>query len=190
MLRLSEVKIILRILLDCEKIDPNLGTLRLFHELDEKEFLVLRKFPLNEVFELLKNFQSHLRKKLKSTDNSINILNRTFNALLYLGYVDPVEYLAKIYLVDKNTKESKSDFAYLMIDNGNSKAIPYLLEMLKDRSPYVKGQAAEALGYVGDKTCLEALRKCLTDHRLDSQGIPVSEQAEDSIRAIEPKESV
>jgi HEAT repeats len=191
MLKLSDVKTILRVLFDYEKIDPTSGQLHVFHELDENEFMILRSFLIDQVFELLENFDRHMdRKYLKTIGAHPAIGNRTFNAIMKLGFIDPVEYLAKKYLTSNMTKDNRSSFAYLMIDYGNSKAVPYLLEMLKDHSPRVKGQAAEALGYVGDKTCLEALKKCLTDHRLDSQGIPVSEQAEDSIRAIEPKESV
>jgi hypothetical protein len=192
-LKLSEIKIIIRILLDYKKFDQKSNRFFNFSELDEDEFLVLRNLPLNLVFEFLEKYYNYPRKNnFKSPNRTLLITistNRAFDAMLKLGFVDPVEYLAKKCLVDNVTKDSKSSFAYLMLEYGNAKAIPYLLEMLKDKSRYVKGKAAEALGYVGNQSCIQSLEKCLTDHREDSQGVPISELAAISIRTINRKES-
>lgn len=55
-----------------------------------------------------------------------------------------------------------------LIYAGDSEVIPLLIALLKDKEPYVREYAAELLGYVGDKTALEALQEARKD---DNRGV-------------------
>jgi hypothetical protein len=67
----------------------------------------------------------------------------------------------KAYLVTKKKEYGKkwqSDYKQ-MCYTGNKTATPLLVELLNDSDPYMRAFTARALGYLGDQTALEAVKR-------------------------------
>jgi hypothetical protein len=70
----------------------------------------------------------------------------------------------KAYLITKKREYGKAWQVYYktMCYSGDKTATPILVDLLKDSDPYMRGFTARALGYLGDQTALEALRRVAT----------------------------
>jgi len=67
----------------------------------------------------------------------------------------------KAYLVTKKKEYGakwKADYK-AMLYTGNKTATPVLIDLLKDSDPYIRAIVARTLGYLGDQTALEAVKK-------------------------------
>ena len=67
----------------------------------------------------------------------------------------------KAYLVTKKKEYGKKWQIYYktMCYTGDKTATPILIDLLKDSDPYMRAFVARALGYLGDQTALEAVKK-------------------------------
>lgn len=63
-------------------------------------------------------------------------------------------------------------------------ALPYLLPLLDDENPTIRGDAADIIGTIGDTRHLELLKPLLTDEH--SQVVEIVEEAIDSIKERHP----
>lgn len=69
----------------------------------------------------------------------------------------------KAYLISKKKelgKKWQSDYKP-MCYTGNKTAIPILLDLLKDDDPYLRAFVARALGYLGDHSVLEQIKRVI-----------------------------
>lgn len=67
----------------------------------------------------------------------------------------------KAYLITKKREYGKkwqSDYKP-MVYTGNKSATPILMDLLKDRDPYIRAFTARALAYLGDQNALETLKQ-------------------------------
>jgi hypothetical protein len=67
----------------------------------------------------------------------------------------------KGYMVTKKKEYGKNwqSFYKPMVFSGDKIATPILVDLLKDRDPYIRAFTARALGYLGDQRALEALKR-------------------------------
>jgi hypothetical protein len=70
----------------------------------------------------------------------------------------------KAYLITKKREYGKAWQVYYktMCYSGDKTATPILVDLLKDSDPYMRAFTSRALGYLGDQTALEAVRRVAT----------------------------